>query len=76
MNSKKPSRRAALRAFSAEQQKQPKPRVANSCRRWSKAQQSWFMTKDEVEREFSWARSLQATIEELAAFRESGRRVN
>jgi hypothetical protein len=77
MNSKKLSRRAALRAFSAEQQKQqPKPRVDNRCRRWTKTQQSWWMTKYEVEREFLWARSLQATLEELAEFRGSGRRVN
>jgi hypothetical protein len=74
---KRLSRRQALRRFTSEQKKtQAYPYDGGGCRRMTAAEASWWMTKEEVDAEFRWARHLHAVLDELAAFRESGRCVN
>ena len=73
---KRPSRRQALREF-GKPKLTPKQKIVAAlsrepCRRMTAAEAAWRMTKDEVAREFRWARTLQATLDELAVFRDRG----
>jgi hypothetical protein len=84
MNRKKPSRRQTLRAFSAEQQREkqqqrPRPPYSDDywrCRRLTQAEVELMRKPEEVAAEIRWARQLLATVDELEAYRERGKRPN
>jgi hypothetical protein len=86
VTTKKPSRRQALRAFTAEQREQqakpqqkPLPPYSDDywrCRRLTRAELELMRTPEEVAAEIRWARQLLASVDELEAHRASCGRVN
>jgi hypothetical protein len=78
---KRPSRRQALRALgkpklTPQQQLVATLATATTCRRLTAAELELMRTPEEIAAEIRWARQLLATVDELAAHRESGGSVN